>query len=119
MFFSTWWAESGCSSLQATSPSRPRARQACTIAPRLPPPCILQCAVDRLFRSIGGRPGTESAGNGVEDLPDEASTALLHDAARLLVDEPLIDVVISRARAGECVVAGLPVVDTVKGTDAS
>jgi 2-C-methyl-D-erythritol 4-phosphate cytidylyltransferase len=82
-----------------------------------PPPWIFQCDVDRLLLSIGGRSRTESAFNGLEDLPDEAAIALVHDAARPLVDDAMIDRVIARARAGECAVPGLAVVDTVKETD--
>ena len=82
-----------------------------------PPPWIFQCDVDRLLLSIGGATRTESARNGLEDLPDEAAIALIHDAARPLVDDATIDRVIARARAGECVVPGLPVVDTIKETD--
>lgn len=84
-----------------------------------PPPWIFQCDVDRLLLSIGGRTRTESARNGLEDLPDEASIALIHDAARPLVEESLIERVIERARAGECVVPGLAVIDTIKEADAT
>jgi 2-C-methyl-D-erythritol 4-phosphate cytidylyltransferase len=79
-----------------------------------PPPWIFQCDVDRLLLSIGGRTRTESVRNGLEDLPDEASIALIHDAARPLVDDALIERVVARARAGECVTPGLPIVDTIK-----
>ena len=79
-----------------------------------PPPWIFQCDVDRLLLSIGGATRTESVRNGLEDLPDEASIALVHDAARPLVDDAVVDRVVSRVRAGECVVPGLPVVDTIK-----
>jgi 2-C-methyl-D-erythritol 4-phosphate cytidylyltransferase len=82
-----------------------------------PPPWIFQCDVDRLLLSIGGRTRTESVRNGLEDLPDEASIALIHDAARPLIDDALIERVVSRARAGECVIPALPVVDTIKETD--
>ena len=82
-----------------------------------PPPWIFQCDVDRLLLSIGGRTRTESVRNGLEDLPDEASIALIHDAARPLIDDALIERVVSRARAGECVVPALAVVDTIKETD--
>jgi 2-C-methyl-D-erythritol 4-phosphate cytidylyltransferase len=82
-----------------------------------PPPWIFQCDVDRLLLSIGGRTRTESVRNGLEDLPDEASIALIHDAARPLIDDALIERVVSRARAGECVVPALPIVDTIKETD--
>lgn len=82
-----------------------------------PPPWIFQCDVDRLLLSIGGRTRTESVRNGLEDLPDEASIALIHDAARPLIDDPLIDRVIAKARQGICAVPGLPVVDTIKEAD--
>ena len=83
-----------------------------------PPPWIFQCDVDRLLISVGGRTRTESVRHGLEDLPNEAQIALVHDAARPLLDQPLIDRVIARVRDGVCVVPGLPVVDTVKEVDA-
>jgi len=82
-----------------------------------PPPWIFQCDVDRLLLSVGGRTRTESARNGLEDLPNEATIALIHDAARPLIDDALIDRVVSAARAGQCVVPGLPVPDTIKEVD--
>src|SRR5688572_31890621 len=82
-----------------------------------PPPWIFQCDVDRLLLSIGGKNRTESVRNGLEDLPDEASITLVHDAARPLVDDALIDRVVSRVRAGACVVPALPVIDTIKEAD--
>jgi 2-C-methyl-D-erythritol 4-phosphate cytidylyltransferase len=82
-----------------------------------PPPWIFQCDVDRLLLSIGGRTRTESVKNGLEDLPDEASIALIHDAARPLVDDALIERVVARVRAGACAVPALPVVDTIKEAD--
>lgn len=82
-----------------------------------PPPWIFQCDVDRLLLSVGGATRAESARNGLEDLPDEAAIALVHDAARPLVDDALVDRIITHARAGACVVPGLPVVDTVKEVD--
>lgn len=82
-----------------------------------PPPWIFQCDVDRLLLSVGGRSRTESVRNGLEDLPDEASIALVHDAARPLVDDALVERVIARVRAGGCAVPALPVVDTIKEAD--
>jgi 2-C-methyl-D-erythritol 4-phosphate cytidylyltransferase len=82
-----------------------------------PPPWIFQCDVDRLLLSIGGRTRTESVSNGLEDLPDEASIALVHDAARPLVDDAVVARVIARAREGECSVPALPVTDTIKEAD--
>ena len=83
-----------------------------------PPPWIFQCDVDRLLLSIGGRTRMESVRNGLDDLPDEASITLIHDAARPLIDDTLIDRVLARVRTGECVVPALPVVDTLKETNA-
>jgi 2-C-methyl-D-erythritol 4-phosphate cytidylyltransferase len=82
-----------------------------------PPPWIFQCDVDRLLLSVGGRTRTESVHNGLEDLPNEATIALVHDAARPLVDDAVVDRVVRRARDGECVVPALPVQDTIKETD--
>ena len=82
-----------------------------------PPPWIFQCDIDRLLLSIGGETRTDSVRNGLEDLPDEASIALIHDAARPLVDDGVVDRVIAKARQGECAVPGLPIIDTVKEVD--
>src|SRR5687767_3629968 len=82
-----------------------------------PPPWVFQCDVDRLLLSIGGRTRTESVRNGLEDLPDEASIALIHDAARPVVDDAMVSRVVARARAGACAVPALPVVDTIKEAD--
>jgi 2-C-methyl-D-erythritol 4-phosphate cytidylyltransferase len=82
-----------------------------------PPPWILQCDVDRLLLSIGGRTRTESVRNGLEDLPDDATIALIHDAARPLVDDAVVDRLTTRARAGECAIPALAVVDTIKEAD--
>ena len=82
-----------------------------------PPPWIFQCDVDRLLLSVGGRTRTESVRNGLEDLPDDSSIALVHDAARPLVDDALIERVVARVRAGACAVPALPVIDTIKEAD--
>ncbi|MEX2154615.1 MAG: 2-C-methyl-D-erythritol 4-phosphate cytidylyltransferase [Gemmatimonadaceae bacterium] len=82
-----------------------------------PPPWIFQCDVDRLLLSIGGRSRTESVRNGLEDLPDDASIALVHDAARPLVDDAMVERIVARARAGACAVPALPVIDTIKEAD--
>jgi 2-C-methyl-D-erythritol 4-phosphate cytidylyltransferase len=79
-----------------------------------PPPWLFQCDVDRLLVSVGGRDRSESVYNGLEDLPDECSIVLVHDAARPLVDDATIDRVVREARAGRGAVAALPVVDTLK-----
>ena len=82
-----------------------------------PPPWIFQCDVDRLMVSMGGRTRTESVANGLDDLPDEAQIVLIHDAARPLVGNETIDRVVLSVRAGNCAIAALPVVDTLKEVD--
>jgi 2-C-methyl-D-erythritol 4-phosphate cytidylyltransferase len=85
-----------------------------------PPPWIFQCDIDRLMISTGGKTRTESVRNGIEDLPDEASVVLVHDAARPFVTDATIDRVVASVRQGRCAIAALPVVDTLKevGDDA-
>ena len=82
-----------------------------------PPPWIFQCDVDRMLISVGGRTRAESVANGLEDLPAECTTVLIHDAARPLVDEGMIRRVIAEARGGHGAIAALPVVDTLKRVD--
>ena len=84
-----------------------------------PPPWVFQCDVDRLMIAPGGTTRTESVANGLDDLPDEARIVLVHDAARPLVDEATIDRVVQRVRVGECAIAALPVIDTLKEVDES
>ena len=83
-----------------------------------PPPWLLQCDVDRLLISIGGRTRTESVSNGLDDLPDEAAIVLVHDAARPLVSQETIGRVIDGVREGVSTIAAMPVVDTLKVVDA-
>jgi len=82
-----------------------------------PPPWLFQCDIDRLLLSVGGRERAESVANGLEDLPDEVDYVLVHDAARPLVPDDVIDRVVAAAREGEGAVAALPVVDTLKEVD--
>jgi 2-C-methyl-D-erythritol 4-phosphate cytidylyltransferase len=84
-----------------------------------PPPWLLQCDLDRMLISTGGRDRGESVWNGLEDLPDELTIAVIHDAARPLVTDGTIDAVIREARQGRGAVAALPVVDTLKEVDAT
>jgi 2-C-methyl-D-erythritol 4-phosphate cytidylyltransferase len=84
-----------------------------------PPPWLFQVDLERLMVAPGGATRTESVSNGLDDLPDEARVVLVHDAARPLVDDQTIDRVIERVRRGECAIAALPVVDTIKEVDDS
>lgn len=83
-----------------------------------PPPWIFQSDTDRLLVSAGGRERGDSVLNGLEDLPDEVTIVLVHDAARPLATDETIDRVIAEARSGRGAVAALPVVDTLKEVDA-
>ncbi len=94
-----------------------------TVLPRShagdPPPWLFQCDVDRLMVSMGGRERMDSVWSGIEDLPDEATIVVIHDAARPLVSAATIAAVIAEARNGRGAVAALPVVDTLKEVDGS
>jgi 2-C-methyl-D-erythritol 4-phosphate cytidylyltransferase len=83
-----------------------------------PPPWLMQCDLDRLLIASGGSERAESVYNGLEDLPDEVEIVVIHDGARPLVKSETIDAVIAEARRGHGAVAALPVVDTLKETDA-
>lgn len=84
-----------------------------------PPPWLFQADTERLLLSVGGRTRGESVVAGLEDLPEEVSIVVIHDAARPFVDAATIDRVIAQARAGTGAVAALPVVDTIKEVDES
>ncbi len=84
-----------------------------------PPPWILQCDVDRLLVSVGGATRSESVMNGLEDLPPEVRYVLIHDAARPLAGDAMIERVVAQARLGTGAIAALPVVDTLKEVDAT
>jgi 2-C-methyl-D-erythritol 4-phosphate cytidylyltransferase len=86
-----------------------------------PPPWLFQCDTERLLLSVGGRERSDSVRNGLEDLPDEASIVVVHDAARPLVTSRMIEDVIAQARRGSGAAPGLEVVDTLKrvGPDGS
>jgi len=82
-----------------------------------PPPWLFQCDLERLTITVGGRTRFESVVNGLQELPDEVAVTLVHDAARPLVQDDVIDRVIATARRGVGAVAALPVVDTLKEVD--
>jgi 2-C-methyl-D-erythritol 4-phosphate cytidylyltransferase len=82
-----------------------------------PPPWIFQCDLDRLLVSVGGRERGDSVLSGLQDMPPEVKTVLVHDAARPLADSSTIERVITEARRGHGAVAALPVADTLKEVD--
>ena len=82
-----------------------------------PPPWIYQSDTDRLLLAVGGRERMESVASGLEDIPEEVTTVLVHDAARPLATAAMIDRVIAEARKGHGAIAAMPVVDTLKEVD--
>jgi 2-C-methyl-D-erythritol 4-phosphate cytidylyltransferase len=63
----------------------------------------------------GGETRTGSVRAGVAEVPDEVPVILVHDAARPLLEDDVIERVISALREGfDGAVPGVPVVDTVK-----
>ncbi|HYN81111.1 MAG TPA: 2-C-methyl-D-erythritol 4-phosphate cytidylyltransferase [Gemmatimonadaceae bacterium] len=82
-----------------------------------PPPWLFQCDAERMLVSVGGRERSDSVRNGLEDIGDLARIVAVHDAARPLVSEAMIERVISEARKGHGAAPGLPVVDTLKRAD--
>src|SRR4051812_36728134 len=79
-----------------------------------PPPWLFQCDVDRLMISVGGKTRQRSVANGLDDLPDEASIVLIHDAARPLVTDSTIARVVAATRRDGAAIAAIPLADTLK-----
>jgi 2-C-methyl-D-erythritol 4-phosphate cytidylyltransferase len=55
--------------------------------------------------------------NGLEALPEDVDTVVIHDAARPLVSRELIEQVIALARSGTGAIAALPATDTIHVVD--
>lgn len=79
-----------------------------------PPPWLFQCDLERMLVSVGGPERSDSVANGLEDLPDDLSVIAIHDAARPLVPNDMVERVIAQARTGTGAVPVLPVTDTLK-----
>ena len=80
-----------------------------------PPPWIFQCDIDRLMLAPGGRTRTESVRNGLEDLAGRSvdrARARRRASARRRRRRSIVSST-TRAR-GQCAIAALPVVDTLK-----
>ena len=66
----------------------------------------------------GGATRAESVRNGLAEVPDEALVVLVHDAARPLVEDDLIERLLVRLGEGfDGVVPALPLSDTIKRVD--
>jgi 2-C-methyl-D-erythritol 4-phosphate cytidylyltransferase len=85
-------------------------------------PCILvaeEVAAGKVAETVtGGATRTESVRNALEKVPEEASVVLVHDAARPLVTDDVIERVVTALGDGwDAAVPALPVTDTVKKVD--
>jgi 2-C-methyl-D-erythritol 4-phosphate cytidylyltransferase len=85
-------------------------------------PCILvaeEVAAGKVAETVtGGATRTESVRNALEKVPEEASVVLVHDAARPLVTDEVIERVVTALGDGwDAAVPALPVADTVKKVD--
>jgi len=82
-------------------------------------PCILvaeEVAAGKVAATVtGGESRSESVRNALAEVPDEAAIVLVHDAARPLVTEEVIERVVTALGDGwDGAVPALPVADTVK-----
>lgn len=79
-----------------------------------PLPWLASLAGGNLTLVAGGAARSDSVANGLAALPAGCTLALVHDAARPLVDRATIDAVIAVIRTGAGAVPGVPLGDTVK-----
>ncbi len=71
--------------------------------------------LDRRVRVVpGGASRADSVARAVAALPDDLDVILVHDAARPLLPNAVVDRVVAAASAGTGAVAGLPAIDTLK-----
>jgi 2-C-methyl-D-erythritol 4-phosphate cytidylyltransferase len=82
-------------------------------------PCILvaeEIAAGKVAETVtGGETRSESVRNALEQVPEEAAVVLVHDAARPLVTDAVVERVVTGLEGGwDGVVPSLPVSDTVK-----
>jgi 2-C-methyl-D-erythritol 4-phosphate cytidylyltransferase len=85
-------------------------------------PCILvaeEIAAGKVAETVtGGEARSESVRNALAEIPDEAAIVLVHDAARPLVIDEVIERVITALGDGwDGAVPALPISDTVKRVD--
>ncbi len=85
-------------------------------------PCILvaeEVAAGKVAETVtGGATRTESVRNALAEVPGEATIVLVHDAARPLVTDEVVERVLTAVGDGwDGAVPGLPVSDTLKRVD--
>jgi 2-C-methyl-D-erythritol 4-phosphate cytidylyltransferase len=82
------------------------------------PPGWLVAMAPRVRLVEGGDERGDSVRVALAALDADVDVVLVHDAARPLVTSAVIDRTIAAAVRGECVIAAIPVVDTVQEVDA-
>jgi 2-C-methyl-D-erythritol 4-phosphate cytidylyltransferase len=85
-------------------------------------PCILvaeEVAAGKVAATVtGGESRSESVRNALAEVPEEATVVLVHDAARPLISEEVIERVITALSDGwDGAVPAIPIADAVKRTD--
>jgi 2-C-methyl-D-erythritol 4-phosphate cytidylyltransferase len=85
-------------------------------------PCILvaeEVAAGKVAETVtGGASRSESVRNALAEVPEEATVVLVHDAARPVVPEEVIErLITSLADGWDAVVPVLPIADTIKRVD--
>jgi 2-C-methyl-D-erythritol 4-phosphate cytidylyltransferase len=85
-------------------------------------PCILaaeEVAASKVSETVtGGETRTESVRRALDKVPSDAAVVLVHDVARPLVDDEVIERVVTGLQDGwDATVPVLPVADTVKRVD--
>ena len=97
----------------------PRIRHTLVVLPpedvEAPPPWLAGLAVEIV---AGGAERGDSVHAGLQRVPPETGTVLIHDGARPFVSAGVIDRVLDGCAGGEGAIAALPVTDTVKEVDA-
>ena len=80
---------------------------------------LKRCGLERFVISVvpGGKERQDSVWNGLRALPQDADCVLIHDGARALVTEDLIQRAIASLERQGSGVAAVPVVDTIKRAD--
>lgn len=74
-----------------------------------------ECGFQKVTRIIpGGATRTESVLNGVREVGERAEFIAIHDGARPLVSQPLLETVITRAAQCGAAAPAVPVKDTIK-----
>lgn len=83
-------------------------------------PALHGVAVSGLTFTEGGSSRSQSVRRGLAQVPDTAEIVLVHDAARPLADEAIFARVIAAVRRGAAAaIPAIPVVDTIRSTDAT